>query len=76
MNTSDQVINILTAQACCDREIVKPEAHLINDLDLDSLDLVEVAMEIEDQCGVEILDDEISSCKTVQDLINHVEARK
>ena len=52
---------------------VTPEKNFIDDLDIDSLSMVEIAVSAQDQFGVEIPDDELRNLKTVQDVINFVQ---
>lgn len=52
---------------------VTPEASLAEDLDLDSLLMVEIAMTAQDNLGVEIPDHELGTLKTVQDIVSYVQ---
>ena len=54
---------------------IVPAAMLKDDLDIDSLDLVEVAMALEDVYGLTLDEDEMDGIKTVGDIVNLVEAR-
>ena len=45
-----------------------------DDLDVDSLSMVEVAMAAEEKFGVKIPDDELPKLKTVGDAVNYIEA--
>ncbi|MFD0684854.1 acyl carrier protein [Actinomadura fibrosa] len=56
-----------------DKDEVTPEKNFIDDLDIDSLSMVEIAVAAQDQFGVEIPDDELRNLKTVQDVINFVQ---
>lgn len=47
-----------------------PQSRLKEDLNLDSLDLVELCMLLEDETDTEITDADFESCYTVQDLYN------
>ena len=49
---------------------VTPEAHLMRDLDLDSLDTVEMTLGIEERFGVEIADEELEDVTTISDVID------
>lgn len=51
---------------------VKLESDLSEDLQADSLDLVELVMHIEDEFNLEIEDEKAEQCKTVQDILNIV----
>lgn len=52
---------------------VTPEKSFVNDLDIDSLSMVEIAVAAQDRFGVEIPDDELKNLKTVQDVVNYVQ---
>ena len=52
-----------------DEQIV-PTARLIDDLELDSLDLVDFAVRLEQQVDLEIAEDELKGIKTVQDIVD------
>jgi acyl carrier protein len=53
-----------------DANDISPEAHLANDLKLDSLDLAEMTVGLEDRFGIEIPDEELEDVTTVQDAID------
>src|SRR5215210_2955551 len=50
-----------------------PEKSFTEDLDVDSLSMVEIATAVEDKFGVAIPDDELGNIKTVGDAINYIE---
>ena len=50
------------------------EKSCVDDLDIDSLSLVEISVQAEDKCGVKIPDDELANLKTVGDAVNYVAA--
>jgi acyl carrier protein len=56
-------------------ENVKPDSRF-EDLDIDSLDLVELAQVIEDEYSIEISDAEMEKIVTVQDVVEFVSARQ
>lgn len=51
---------------------VTPEKSFVDDLDIDSLSMVEIAVAAQDKFGVEIPDEQLKDLKTVQDVINFV----
>jgi acyl carrier protein len=51
---------------------VTPDKSFADDLDIDSLSMVEIAVASQDKFGVEIPDDELKNLKTVQDVIDYV----
>jgi acyl carrier protein len=53
---------------------VSDEKSFVDDLDVDSLSMVEVAMAAEEKFGVKIPDDELPKLKTVGDAVNYIAA--
>ena len=51
---------------------VTPNKSFVDDLDIDSLSMVEIAVAAQDKFGVEIPDDQLKDLTTVQDVINFV----
>ena len=51
---------------------VTPDKTFVDDLDIDSLAMVEIAVAAQDKFGVEIPDDQLKDLKTVQDVIDYV----
>jgi acyl carrier protein len=56
-------------------ENIKPDSRF-EDLDVDSLDLVELAQVIEDEYGIEVNDSDMDQIKTVQDAVAFVTERQ
>ena len=54
------------------RRQVTPDKSFVDDLDIDSLSMVEIAVAAQDKFGVEIPDDQLKNLKTVQDVIDYV----
>jgi acyl carrier protein len=52
---------------------VTPEKSFVDDLDIDSLSMVEIAVAAQDKFGVEIPDDELKNLKTVKDVVVFVQ---
>ena len=53
-------------------EDVSPEKSFVDDLDVDSLSMVEVAMAVEEKFNAKIPDEELSNLKTVGDAIDYI----
>jgi acyl carrier protein len=51
---------------------VTPTKSFVDDLDIDSLSMVEIAVAAQDKFGVEIPDDQLKDLTTVQDVVNFV----
>jgi len=73
MNTLQRCVEIITAQISNDVEIY--ESSTLNDLGMDSLDVVELIMQIEDEFLIEISDELLDSIVTVDDLVKVVESK-
>jgi acyl carrier protein len=54
---------------------VAPEKSFVDDLDIDSLSMVEIAVAAQDKFGVEIPDDELKNLKTVKDVVAYVQGK-
>ena len=68
----EQLIDIVSENLNTPREEVTRDKRFIEDLQADSLDLVELAMEFEDKFGVTIPDEDFEKIKTVGDAIDYV----
>ena len=55
-----------------DESDVTPDASFREDLEADSLDLVELIMELEEQFGMEIPDEEAEKITTVEEAVDYV----
>ena len=53
-------------------EDVTADKSFVDDLDIDSLSMVEIAVQAEDRFGVKIPDDELANLKTVGDAVSYV----
>jgi acyl carrier protein len=53
-------------------EEVTADKSFVDDLDIDSLSMVEIAVQAEDRFGVKIPDDELANLKTVGDAVDYV----
>ena len=56
-------------------EDVTPEKSFVDDLDIDSLSMVEIAVQAEDKFGVKIPDDELANLKTVGDAVTYIASK-
>lgn len=57
-------------------EPITEETNLRTDLGMSSLDLINLAVEIEDSYGIELPDEDISGINTVSDLIRYISVKK
>lgn len=72
MDIFEKISKIIAENADINPEIISPETT-INELGLDSIDLVDLVMEIEDSFGVSIPDEEFENIRTVSDITDLIE---
>ena len=68
----ERVKEVLTEQLGVDEGEISEEASFQEDLDADSLDLVELIMELEDQFGFKISDEDAQKIQTVGQAVDYV----
>ena len=69
----DKIKTIVADQFALDPDTITEETSFIDDLDADSLDLVELACALEDEYGLsEIDEDQLASLKTVGDVVEFI----
>ncbi len=73
----EKVKSAIADQLGLDVEEVKPTSNLVVDLNADSLDIVQLLMEIEVEYGIEFDDSsvEVKNIKTVQDVVAFIESK-
>lgn len=75
MNTIDKVKEIIAEQLGLEAEEITADAKVKDDLGADSLDMVELVMELEEAFGLKIAEEEMQQILTVQDIANYIANR-
>jgi acyl carrier protein len=73
-DTFTEIKTIIVDLLSVDEEKVTPEARFREDLEADSLDLVELIMAFEDKFGGEISDDDAQKITTVGEAVNYIDS--
>jgi acyl carrier protein len=71
-SAEDRLKKIIADQLSVGEDEVVPEASFIEDLNADSLDLVELIMSLEEEFGVKISDEDAEKIRTVQDAMDYL----
>jgi acyl carrier protein len=75
-STFDEVKAVIVDILGADEGKIEMEARFREDLEADSLDLVELIMAFEDKFGAEISDEDAQKITTVGDAVTYIDARK
>ena len=75
MTLEEKVISIITEQLDVTREECVPAASFIDDLGADSLDLVELIMEMEETFDIQIADSELEKIRTIKDVLDYLKEK-
>jgi acyl carrier protein len=75
-DTFDEVKAIIKDLLGADDAKITPDARFREDLEADSLDLVELIMAFEDKFGAEISDEDAQSITTVGDAVKYIDSHK
>ena len=76
MSTFDKVKDIIIDKLGVDEEKINSDASFVDDLGADSLDTVELIMQLEEEFGIEIPDDDAEKITTVQAAIDYLDSNK
>ncbi len=77
MHTKEEIFNIikdiLVKDFCCEESKVKIEANLVEDLDLDSIDAVDLIVKLQGQIKQKVDPEDFKQIRTLQDGVDEVE---
>lgn len=72
----DKIAAILSDRFNIDKSKITENTNFINDLDADSIDMVEFEMELEDDFGADIPDDDAAKIQTVGEAVDYIMAHQ
>ncbi|MBD7910421.1 MULTISPECIES: acyl carrier protein [Clostridium] len=70
----EKIQEIIADKLSVDAQDITLDSSFIDDLNADSLDIVELIMALEDELDLEIPDEDVEGFKTVGDVVNYVKA--
>ena len=72
-SVQERVIDIVAEQLGADKAKITEETHFVNDLGADSLDTVELVMELEEEFDINIPDDAAEKIQTIGEAVKFIE---
>jgi acyl carrier protein len=76
MEVQEKVIKLVSEATKMDAGNISAATNFIDDLNLDSLDMVELMMKMEDEFGIEIPEDETENLKSIGDVVNYLKSKQ
>lgn len=76
MDIKSAVFDILVDQLGVEKEKVKLDSKIADDLGADSLDTVEMVQVLEEKFDIQIPNEDVAKIKTVQDVISYINSKK
>lgn len=70
------IVEKLMEQLDLSKEEIKMESSFVDDFEMDSLDMVEMLIELEKETGIKIPNEEVKDIKTVGQLVDYLENKK
>ncbi|MAV63926.1 MAG: acyl carrier protein [Candidatus Marinimicrobia bacterium] len=75
-DTKDKVVNIIVEKLAVDIEKITSEADFVSDLGADSLDQVELIMQLEEEFNIEISDEDAESLNNLDKVLSFLEKKQ
>jgi acyl carrier protein len=72
----EKVIDLISDATKIDKAKIGMDTSFVDDLNLDSLDIVELMMKMEDEFGVEIPEEDAEGLKIVKDVVSYLEKKQ
>jgi len=74
-NAEERLRKIIAEQLGVSEEEVVPEASFIDDLNADSLEMVDLIISLEEEFGIQVSDEDAERIKTVKDAVDYLNDR-
>ena len=73
MTNFERVQRLISDELRIPKQDIKQDSHCFDDLNFDSLDSVQIVLELENEFDIEVSDEEIDNVKTVQDILDLID---
>lgn len=70
---NEKILDIISEQFGVDKSELQEDTSFVNDLNADSIQLMELVMSIEEEFDIEIDEDDIAQIETIGDVIDYIE---
>lgn len=68
----DRLTEVLVDSFDVDPALIRPEAHVVDDLDLDSIDAIDLAVGLRERTGIDLSEAELKNLRVVDDIVDLV----
>ena len=75
MDIKTKVIEIIAERLSKEQDAISENSNVVADLGADSLDIAEIMMDLEDEFGIKLEDDNQDGPKTVGDIITYIQGK-
>ena len=75
VNLQERLYALVANQLGLEREELVPEAHILDDLGADSLDVVELMLALEESFDIVVPDEDVERLQTIGDVQQYLEVR-
>ena len=76
MTTFEKLKKIISEQLYVDESKITMDSDIVEDFEADSIEMVDIVMDIEDEFGVEIPDDAMETMHRIGDVVEYIYANK
>ena len=76
MTTFEKLKKIISEQLYVDESKITMDSDIVEDFEADSIEMVDIVMDIEDEFGIEIPDDAMETMHRIGDVVEYIDANK
>ena len=76
MTTFEKLKKIISEQLYVDESKITMDSDIVEDFEADSIEMVDIVMDIEDEFGVEVPDDAMETMHRIGDVVEYIDANK